>query len=183
MGRPVPDTDASPRKSRYEITVSLISALAWPAIALFLLFLYREPLHAVAIQLPSLMANSNTITVAGVSVQVDRRLRSQASTEALKSMSSLSAEGVRTLMDLTRGQPIYTADDMRSGRVDREYGELFKAGQAELIPWDETKFGAGAKSVRVTEQGRRTQELAFLIIADFAGQIAAAASAPDSAKK
>lgn len=172
-----PDTA---HKSRYEITVTLVSALVWPTIVLLLLFLYRDPLHAIVNQLPSLMASSSAITVAGVSVQVDRRLRSQASAEALKSMSSLSPEGVRTLMDLTRGQPIYTVEDISSGRVDREYGELFSAGLAELKPWDETRSGPGSKIVRVTERGRRTQELAYLIIADFAGQISAAASASDS---
>jgi hypothetical protein len=47
-------------------------------------------------------------------------LRSQASADALTSLSNLSAEGVRTFMDLSRGQPIYTAEDIRVGRVDRE---------------------------------------------------------------
>jgi hypothetical protein len=171
-------------KSTYEITVMLIHAIAWPLIVLFLLFVYRQPIRSIATQLPSLIASSSTISVAGVSVQVDRRLRSQASTEALAGMAALSAEGMRTLMDLSRGQPIYTADDIRSGRVDHEYGELVKSGLAELQVADVGRFGDGAKMVHVTERGRQTQELAYLLIADFAGQIAAAAkSAADSDRK
>ena len=179
---PLSETDGG--KSTYEITVMLVRALAWPLIVLFLLFTYRVPIRAIATQLPALIASSNAISVAGVSVQVDRRLRSQASTDALTSLSSLTADGLRTLMDLSRGQPIYTADDIRGGRVDREYGELLRSGLAELRATDEGRFGPGSRMVHVTDRGRQTQELAFLIIADFAGQIAAAAkSAADSPTK
>jgi hypothetical protein len=113
-------SEAESGKSRYEITVMLVRAIAWPVLVLFLLFLYRAPIGAIVTQLPALIASSSTISVAGVSVQVDRRLRSQASADALTSLSNLSAEGVRTFMDLGRGQPIYTAEDIRVGRVDRE---------------------------------------------------------------
>jgi len=86
-------------------------------------------------------------------------------------------------MDLSTKTPIYTAADIMGGRVEREYGELVRSGLAEMVPWDEGKFGAGARGVRVTERGRRVQELAYLIIADFAGQIAAAAKAAEPARK
>ena len=175
-GRKAPVQAASSTKSNYEITVLLVSALAWPAIVLLLLFIFREPVKAVVGQLPSLMASSNSISIAGVSVQVDRKLRSQASAEAMASMATLSAEGVRTLMDLAQKTPIYEGQEVKDGRVDREYGELLRAGLAEAIPWDQGRLGPGAKGVRVTERGRRVQELAYLIIADFAGQISAAAS-------
>jgi len=175
-----PFQSAPSAKTNYEITVLLVSALAWPATVLLLLFIFREPVKAVVGQLPSLMASSNSISVAGVSVQVDRKLRSQASAEALASMSSLSAEGVRSLMDLAQKTPIYEAREFKGGRVEREYGELLRAGLAEAVPWDEGRFGTGAKGIRVTERGRRVQELAYLIIADFAGQISAAGNAAGS---
>jgi hypothetical protein len=163
-------------KSIYEITVMLITGIIWPVMLLGLLFLYREPIRAIAIQLPSLIASSSTISIAGVSVQVDRRLRSQASTDALAGLSALSSDGVRTVMYLSRAFPIYEAkDSVAGGRVDLENGELIKADLAKLEPADETRFGHGARMVRVTERGRQTQELVFVIIADFAGQIVAAA--------
>jgi|GEM_PF-6292768 hypothetical protein len=167
----------APTKSSYEVTVMLVTALAWPAIVVLLLFIFRAPIQAVVAQLPSLMASSNTISVAGVSVQVDRKLRSQASAEALASMAALTGEGVRTLMMLEHKTPIYTAQDVRDGRIEQEYGELIRANLAEVIPWEGERWGPGTKGVRVTDRGRRVQELALLIIADFAGQISAAASA------
>jgi hypothetical protein len=48
---------------------------------------------------------------------------------------------------------------------------------------DERGLGPGAKGVRVTERGRRVQELAYLIIADFAGQLSAAARSAASSPK
>ena len=167
----------APAKSTYEVTVMLVTALVWPAIVLLLLFIFREPIRAVVAQLPSLMASSNTISVGGVSVQVDRKLRSQASAQALVSMAALSAEGVRTLMMLEHKTPIYTAQDVKDGRIEQEYGELVRASLAEVVPWEGDRWGPGTKGVRVTDRGRRVQELALLIIADFAGQISAAASA------
>jgi hypothetical protein len=171
-------------KSNYEITVMLIRALAWPAIVLLLLFIFRGPVKAIVGQLPSLMASSNSISIAGVSVQVDRKLRSQASADALASMGALSPEGVRSLMGLAEKTPIYKEEDWKDGRVEREYGEILRAGLAEAIPWGEERgLGPGAKGVRVAERGRRVQELAYLIIADFAGQLSAAARSAASPAK
>jgi hypothetical protein len=79
-------------------------------------------------------------------------------------------------MELERKTPIYTAQDFKDGRVEQEYGELLRVGLAETVPWEEGGFGPGTKGIRVTERGRRIQELAYLIIADFAGQISSAAS-------
>lgn len=142
----------APTKSSYEVTVMLVTALAWPAIVVLLLFIFRAPIQAVVAQLPSLMASSNTISVAGVSVQVDRKLRSQASAEALASMAALTGEGVRTLMRLEHKTPIYTAQDVRDGRIVQEYGELIRAHLAEVIPWKGERWGPGTKGVRPSRQ-------------------------------
>jgi hypothetical protein len=142
------DGDKEAAKSVYEITVMLIGSIIWPVMILGFLFVFREPIRAITAQLPALIASSSTISVAGVSVQVDRRLRSQASTEALAGLSGLSADGVRTLMMLTRGQPIYRGEDIAAGRADREYGELIKTGLAELQWADDKQFGPGSKDGR-----------------------------------
>ena len=91
-------------KTRYELTVELIKALAWPLFAFFVLFSFWKPLHLAMNQLPEIVNRSNTITIAGLTIKIDRSLQLQnqePSANVKKALSELTPEGIQTLMGLS----------------------------------------------------------------------------------
>ncbi len=118
-------------KSRFELLVELIKAIIWPLFATVILFLFWEPIRTISTQLPSLIGRSETITIAGVSLKVSKRLTQQASPKLAAALAKLSPQGLRQLVD-QRGASLYPSENADRGKS--EYAELISLGLAEEVP-------------------------------------------------
>jgi hypothetical protein len=160
-------------KSRLELAVDLVKALAWPLIALTVLISFWSPLRAVARQLPDIVNRSETITIAGLSIKVREGLRRQATPEIARALANVTPDGLKRLLN-TSSLSCWGADGADFGR--KENAELIRLGLVEEVPKAELcspqpgqdyVFGA-----RPTALGRETQTFLLAVISEFAQEIA-----------
>ena len=157
-------------KTRLELIVELIRALAWPSFAFVLLIALWSPLRLVALQLPDLIGRSETISIAGLSIKVGKGLRQQASKKVVAVLAKLSPDGLRKLVD--RGNESYW-DIGSESFAKTENAELVRLKLLEEIPERELKernqrYGYG---IRPTSLGKEAREYVLALLAEFVGEI------------
>ncbi len=161
-------------KSKFELTVELIKATAWPGLTMIILITFWGPLRQTAEQFPYLVRRSDTITIAGLSLEVSRELRRQASPEVEEVITELSKEGIKRVLRLSGGS-YWDKGSETHGRAD--YTELIHLKLVEEIAVDELErqnqeegknFGFG---VRPTELGRQTQSFLQSVVAEFVQEL------------
>jgi hypothetical protein len=169
--------ESAPQKTRFELTVELIKAVAWPLFAIFVLFTFWEPLHLAMNQLPDIVNRSNTITIAGLTIKIDQSLQlknREPSAEVRQALSEITSDGIQTLMNLS-GSARWLPQDADNGR--RKNSEMVRLGLFEEIPLQELKDNF-AYGVRVTQVGRDTQAYLYALISTFLEQLNQPVSTP-----
>jgi hypothetical protein len=162
-------------KSRFELFVELVKAIAWPLLAAVVLVSFWHPLREAANQLPSIVSRSDTITILGLSLKIGPQLRQKAPREVQEALAALSADGIKTLMGMIgmgggRGNDIHTLSVMTSDRGP--YAELIKLKLAEEVPGlaraDPTSDPTYATYVlQITPLGVQTNDFLLSLIAEF----------------
>lgn len=82
----------------YEVTVSLIKAVVWPIVALYFFLVLRGPIIATVEQLPNLASKTSNITIAGVTLEIDQRLRAEAPLDLRNALAGLSPDALKLLV-------------------------------------------------------------------------------------
>jgi len=163
----------NPQKTRYELTVDLIKALAWPVFAFFMLFSFWKPLHLAMNQLPEIVSQSDTITIASLTLKIDRGLQSKGlepSSEVRDVLSKLSPGGIERILEVSSSSWYTSESDAESKAANME---LVNLGLLTLIPPEElTKDGKNyAYGVRITALGKETQSYLYAIISEFVKEL------------
>jgi hypothetical protein len=162
-------------KSRFELNVELVKAVAWPLLAAIVLASFWSPLHNIADQLPTILGRSDTITFAGLSLRVSPGLRAKAPPDVQKVLPQLSREGLERIIAMSSGGTYWDKGNEADGRS--EYGELIKLGLLEETPSDELeKRNAAEKrnyglAIHMTALGRQTQAFLRSVVAEFVQQV------------
>jgi hypothetical protein len=167
-------------KSRYEISVDLVKALIWPLLIAIFFISYRQPISQTVQQIPSLLASSSELTIAGTKIQIDRRLRARTSTAVLQAMSQLSPDGMERLMDMVRGTPVFGEKAIQ--RYRDEWQETISLGLVEITPWHGSD-PEHAYGLRVTSLGRDVQQLVFVLLSEITGRLTTDVTAADTPPK
>lgn len=163
-----------PVKSRFELSVELARATAWPILALIVLLAFWTPLHDTARQVPELLGRSDTITIAGLSLELSRELRYKASPDVKEALGKLSQEAIKRLLNMGDSS-WWNVGDESHGRF--ENGELLSLGLVEELDAadmrrqheaDQRKFGYG---VAMTTLGRRTKSFLHSVVAEFVHEL------------
>lgn len=167
-----PDSKADPKPDRFAQVIDLTKAIAWPVFGLIMLVAFWGPLYSTIEQLPNLVSRSENITIAGLTLEIEKGLRQQASPEVRQVLSELSPEGVRNL--LTASEASYWNEGSTSyGRTAN--AELVNLGLLEEIPTDELNEPQGSTSygygVRLTPFGKETQTFLFDLISEFVQEL------------
>jgi hypothetical protein len=158
------------QKTRYELTVDLIKAIAWPLFAFFILFSFWKPIHLAADQLSIIINRSNTITIAGLTLKIDQSLdlyKEQPSDEVRSVLANITPNAIRILLEHVQGPTCYltTRDDpfIKQDKVDN--AELISLGLYEEYKKDETN--KTAYCVHLTPVGITTQNYLYDLISAF----------------
>lgn len=162
-------------KSRFELVVELIKALAWPLIALILLIAFWTPLRQTTDLIPSIIGRSDTITIAGLSLKVGQGLKAKATPEVQKVLAKLSRSGVERVLRMSDSSYWTRGSGLSS---DKNQGaELVKLGLETEVPQSEldalnlkqqTNYGFG---LRITDLGRETQAFLQSVVAEFVQEL------------
>jgi hypothetical protein len=160
-------SDATTPKSTFELTVQLVAAVAWPFIALVVLVGFWQPLRGIAKALPDVVARSETITIASLSIEVGRGLRGKATPQVEKALAGIEPSEIPQLLNV-RLPTCWMASEIQGIRVT--YGGLLRQGLLEEV--DDQPLcaalrgnaGPGARVVRPTELGRQTQSFLFALV-------------------
>jgi hypothetical protein len=166
--------DSQP-KSRFELVVELIKAVAWPLIALILLIAFWTPLRQTTDLIPSIIGRSDTISIAGLSLKVSQGLKAKASPEVQRVLAKLSRSGVERVLrmsesaywDRVPGRTYYkedTADLLKLGLVS----EVSAAEIDGLNAKEHRNYDYG---VRQTELGKETQSFLQSVVAEFVEEL------------
>lgn len=154
-------------KSKFEVIVELVRVLVWPALLVTIVLMFLKPLRETVYLLPSLVANSSELTIAGVKVNIDKSIRSKASDEVLISIAKLSPNGFESLIDLTKGTIVFQSIEL--DRYKHEYNELLELKLIEIKSW--TGDRNYDYSLGVTGLGRDVQQFFFVIVSDISGKL------------
>src|ERR1700692_868285 len=159
-------------KSRLEVAADLTKAVAWPFVVVFIVAVFWTPLHELAHRAPLLIDQSESITIAGVSIKLDQRLKGKASPDISKALAAMSPESIRRLLGTTSSFWDSNISDARE-----ENSQLLSLGLVEEIPPNELNGFSGQQGrrydfgIRLTERGRQVQEFLFTLISEFARQL------------
>jgi hypothetical protein len=175
-------------KSRFELFVELVKAIAWPLLAAVVLVSFWHPLREAANQLPSIVSRSDTITILGLSLKIGPQLRQKAPREVQEALAALSADGIKTLIGMGkgRGNDIHISSVVTSGRAP--YAELIKLKLAEEVPGharaDPTSDPTYATYVlQITPLGVQTNDFLLSLIAEFIDELKLQAKHGSSGRK
>ncbi|PTR05869.1 hypothetical protein C8R32_11540 [Nitrosospira sp. Nsp5] len=146
-------------KSKFELSVELIKALAWPAIVGVLLFSFWAPLQKTANILPSLVDRSETISIAGMSLKVSQKLRAPPEIQA--KLQALSPVAIGQL--LRNDTMLY--NDLEGKRAyTRDYAELLSLG---LMDDHADETGKFMGIVELSHSGKQAQTFLLSVIDEF----------------
>lgn len=158
---------------RLKVIVELVKALAWPLFATIALLSFWGPLRLTVRQLPDLVSRSETITVAGLSIKVQRGFSQQASDEVKQAVAQLSPEGISRILTM-QGNIYYDSNSVTYART--EYKELIDLGLVEPLP-EEELLGVGSDDrqygygVGITPLGEEAQRLLIALISEFTQEL------------
>ena len=171
-------------KSRFELGVELVKAIAWPILAAILLISFWTPLQETASQIPIIVGRSDTITIAGLSLKIGPGLRQKASPDVQKALAQLSQEGVEKILALSVGGSYWDKGQEANGRADN--GELVRLGLAEELPSDQLEKMNAAEhrnygyAIHITALGHQTQAFLRSVVAEFVQELSRPAAEPSS---
>lgn len=157
-------------------TVELVKAVAWPLFATIALISFWGPLRLTARQLPELVSRSETITVAGLSLEVQRGVSQQASDEVRKAVAELSPDGINNLLTM-QGNVYYSLESVSFGReryeemIDLGLVEPLTANELDAAESDGREYGFG---VEITPLGEEAQSLLLSLISEFTQELQSA---------
>lgn len=161
-------------KSKTEISIELIRALAWPTIVVILLISFWAPLQKTAKLLPILIDRSDTITIAGLTIKVKESLRKQASPEVEIVLSKLDRVGIEQVLEMGEST-WWDIDDSEYGRSKTV--ELISLGLLEEVSDGEIKENnlrrgnSHGYAVKQTALGLETQEFLQAVVTEFVQEL------------
>ena len=153
--------------------VELVKAVAWPLFATIALLSFWGPLRLTVRQLPELVSRSETITVAGLSIEVQRNVSQQATEEVRQAVAQLSPDSISNLITM-QGRRYYFSESAAFGR--EEHAEMIDLGLVEPLTADELddaesddrEYGFG---VEITSLGEEAQRLLLSLISEFTQEL------------
>ena len=152
---------------RLQLWVEVVKALAWPVTALIVLICFWNPLQDIANRLPSILGQSESITIAGISIKVGARLKSQASPEIQGALSAMSPDDIKRLLPHS-GSAYW--DKNGFSYTKSENANLVRLGLLREIPTAElaSNYGYG---IELTPKGKSVQDFLYQLIAEFADEL------------
>ncbi|HLJ90433.1 MAG TPA: hypothetical protein VKZ53_26730 [Candidatus Angelobacter sp.] len=158
-------------KTRFELSVELTKALAWPILILIILAVFWTPLHDLVTLAPTLLGHSESITIAGVSIKLGQRLSSQASPEVKKELAAMSPHSIDVLLSHTSSA--YWSSDPSYAKS--EHAQLAQAGLVKELSSDDLRRSYPDKNytygIQLTEQGQEVRKFLIALISEFASQL------------
>lgn len=160
------------KKSTFEISVELTKAIAWPIVSMIALISFLGPLRSTAKQLPDLVSRSGSISIGSLSIEVERGLRNQASSEVKTALSELSPNGIRELLDTTAA---YYSNPI-SGSIQDTYDELLSLGLIEEVSQSQlqTLNPEYVYGIAITSLGEDTKDFLLAVIEELIQEVAEA---------
>lgn len=161
----------NPSKSRFELIVELIKAVAWPLFAIVLLVSFWRPLRSAVTQLPNIISRSETLSIAGLSLKVRRSLAKQPSEEVKQALSKLSPDDLKRLQNFNST----FCEEQYAASCRADYAALVGLGLLAEVPESELKkdrsgtpYGFG---VRITPKGKETQSVLNALVSEFVQEL------------
>lgn len=169
------EKDPPPSKSTLQLIVELAGTLAWPTIALIALLGFWHPLRGIAKALPDLVARSESITIANLSIEVGRGLRGKATPQVQEALAGIAPNEIPELLNV-RLPTCWTATEIQSLR--EMYAGLLRqrlleeVDNPDLCASIRANAGAGARILRPTALGRETQVFLFALVDQLVEEMA-----------
>jgi hypothetical protein len=161
-----------PQKSKFELGVDLIKALAWPLFSIIVLFSFWPQLHSTMDQLPDLLKRSNTITIGDLTIILSRNIR-EPSAEVKKVLSEITPIDIPRLMRIE--QRVWLLTDANDAKIN--YADLLRLGLLEEIPTQDLPENS-TYGVQLTQLGRDTQKYLSDLLLEFVDQLNQPTSTP-----
>jgi hypothetical protein len=159
------DTEAkSSFLAYYDLTVSLIKAVAWPLVVLFLFLWLHSPLTRTVEKLPNLISKSKKITVSGVGLEIDPSLAACAP-DVYKALSGLSPDALKLLIKTGNAHQYENSNEPGFAATRKALVELKNAGLIELQEGKEVdKPEYGDIHYWATETGRKAYDFLNAVV-------------------
>jgi len=151
-------------QSNYQTTVDLFKAIIWPAFAFTLLISFWSPLDKTLEKIPSIIDKSESITIAGLSLKIERGIGIKPSSEVKSVLSQISPDGIKKLMN-NKNSSYYDSKDWPKN--DNE--ELFRLKLVKEIP---TKGSKHKFAMQPTLLGIKCQKFLDAVMIEIVKQIA-----------
>lgn len=169
-----PEATASLGSTLAAIT-DLVRAASWPLIVLVLLIVFWTPAHSAMNQLPEVLGRTSTVTIAGLTLEIDSRLEAlgvEPSAATKTALQNVSASDVSLLMGFSNVAKRTYRDGAEAVRL--QYRGLVTAGLLTEVP--EQELAGASYGLELTQEGR--DAIAFLngVVAAVVAQLPKAGS-------
>ena len=164
------DSNQSTKRGRLELIIAAAKAFAWPLFGFAVLVSFWTPLQQVAGYLPSLLARSEAITIAGMSIKLDKRLQPP-SPDVSRALEKISPQAVDLLLSHHTAFRIW--DEQRVPEARAEMGELAELGLVKELPQGSVKDPQGKTmhGVEITPLGQDVRRFLIELIAQFVKEL------------
>jgi hypothetical protein len=106
LRKPSNSTSRPPKESNWirilEVLVDGIRALAWPSLVVIALIVFYTPLQDIASNLATKLGDANKVSIGGLSLEIEAKVREQSSPELAKQVGSLSPIAIEELLRTSR---------------------------------------------------------------------------------
>ncbi|MEZ4553976.1 MAG: hypothetical protein R3B59_08715 [Dehalococcoidia bacterium] len=150
----------------------LVRASVWPAIVLIMLAVFWGPAHSAMDQLPEVLGRTKTVTIAGLTLEIDSRLEAlgvEPSAETEAALAALTSTDVARLMSFSSALSGTRRSHDPAEMIRPLYVGLIDAGLVkELSPAELDDFSYG---VSLTVQGREAVTFLNGVVGAFVAEL------------
>jgi len=150
----------------FELVIELLKVILWPFIIIFLLISLQQPISDLSESLPYLITRSSEISVAGISLKVDKKLQTTTKPQLRVAASNLSKYSLIYLLDIGKygsGGGISSKSEYLSDKEKKSLNELVNRKLAFSVKETANKDGYNIK-YGATELGVEVYNLILNIL-------------------
>lgn len=121
------------------IAVDLLKALAWPALALYVLAVYREPIRRLVLIVPAKLEQTSKVSIGSLVVEMQTTLANIGDPELANELPHLSRSAYEQLLSMQNEDAVLTLVTF-SGTAD-EHGILLPSSEEIEVARELTRMG------------------------------------------
>lgn len=152
--------------SKLEAVATIIKASMWPVTILIFYILFSGDLHKCLAVVPTLLSNSKTISISGLKIEVNEKLKIEATRPVKEILKRMSPDGIDKILELSPTSSQLLKESELTDSVRNRYYELYRLNLVTKSPITLTPEGNNIE-LQLNDKGKDVRKFLVSLIGDL----------------